>query len=210
MAEQLKPKQVASAMSRSINRTLTHERAVSKKLVRQRYNFPSDTVNNFGIHTANPTELTGHLLASSTAISLARFNPTFITGGYSATIKRTTKSGKNSNLIKSVKLRSSSRALKITGVTLTIIKGQKKTLGYAFITKDGRKPVFARGEYNKTKGFSFSKTRFPISPLRTASIYQAVAGVAVREDLNRDSLQFYQKTFEREINYQISKVTTNT
>lgn len=198
MAAQLNPRQVASAMSRSINRTLVHERTVSKKLVRGKYNMPSEAVNNFKLHTANPASLTGKMAASSKAISLSKFNPSFITGSYSAKITRS-----KGNTTKAVKLRSG-RAPKITGVTLTIIKGQKQTLNYAFISRGGAKPVFARGVY-AGKGFSFGKARLPISALKTVSLYQAIAGQATRDDLNKDSLQFYQKTFEREINYQISK-----
>jgi len=199
MANQLKPKQVASAMSRSINRTLVHERTVSKKLVRSRYNMPSEAINNFNLHTANPSSLTGKMAASSKAISLARFNPSFITGSYSAKISRS-----KGNISKAVKLRSG-RKPKVTGVTLTIIKGQKQTLNYAFISQGGAKPVFARGVYGG-KGFSFGKSRLPISALKTVSLYQAIAGVAVRDDLNKDALHFYEKTFEREIKYQISKI----
>jgi len=203
MAAQLKPKQVASAISRSINRTLVHERTVSKKLVRLKYNMPPEAVNNFSLHTANPSSLTGKMAAGSAAISLAKFNPSFITGTYSAKITRS--KGATS---KTIKLRSG-RAPKITGVTVTIIKGQKQTLNYAFISSGGAKPVFARGQYNKGKGFSFGKSRLPISALKTVSLYQAIAGEATRDDLNKDALQFYAKTFEREIKYQLSKATQN-
>ncbi len=206
IANQLKPKQVAGAMSRSINRTLTHERKVSRQLVRSKYNFPSDVVNNFSLHTANPSSLTGKMAASSKAISLAKFNPSYITGSYSAKIKRS-KNGKEINTTKAVKLRSG-RAPKITGVTLTIIKGKKQTLNYAFISKGGAKPVFARGVYGG-KGFSFGKSRLPISALKTTSLYQAIAGQATRDDLNKDALQFYAKTFEREIRYQIAKASNS-
>lgn len=201
MAEQLKPKQVASAMSRSINRTLVHERTVSKKLVRVKYNFPPESINNFSLRIANPASLTGKMAASSKAISLSKFNPSFITGSYSAKITRS-----KGETNKVVKLRSG-RKPKIIGVTLTIIKGQKQTLNYAFISKGGAKPVFARGVY-AGKGFSFGKSRLPISALKTTSLYQAIAGVATRDDLNKDALKFYENTFEREIKYQISKIKT--
>lgn len=199
MADQLKPKQVASAISRSINRTLVHERTVSKKLVRARYNMPPEAVNNFSLRNANPASLTGKMAASSNAISLSKFNPSFITGSYAAKITRS-----KGNTAKTVKQRSG-RKPKITGVTLTIIKGQKQTLNYAFISQGGAKPVFARGVY-AGKGFSFGKKRLPISPLKTVSLYQAIAGQATRDDLNKDALKFYAATFEREINYQISKI----
>lgn len=204
MAAELKPRQVAAAISRSINRTLTHERTVSKKLVRQKYNMPSDVVDNFSIFTANHGNLTGKLAASSKAIPLHRFNPTFTTSGYSAKIKR----NKDGSTSKAVKQRSG-RPPKITGVQLTIIKGNKQNLNYAFITKGGAKPVFARGVY-AGKGFSFGKSRLPITKLQTTSLYQAIAGQVTRDDLNKDSLQFYEKTFTREIKYQIHKATQNT
>lgn len=204
MAEQLSTKQVANACSRSINRTLTHERKVSRMLVRKRYNMPSDVVDNFKVHTANSSNLTGKLAASAKAIPLHRFNPSFITGSYSAKITRS-KKGKEVTTSKSVKLRTG-KAPKITGVSVTIIKGNKQVLNYAFLTKGGEKPVFARGTYG-SGGFKFNKSRTPITKLQTTSLYQAIAGEVTREDLNKDSLQFYAQTFEREIKYQISKAT---
>lgn len=203
LAEQLKKKQVGSAISRSINRTLTHERKVSRQLVRARYNMPVDTIDNFSVHTANPSSLTGTLSASSKAIPLHRFNPTFTSETYSAKIKR----NKDGTTSKTVKERSGRRP-RITGVQLTIIKGSKQTLNYAFISSGGLKPVFARGVY-AGKGFAFSKQRLPITKLQTVSLFQAIAGQATREDLNKDSLSFYQKTFEHEIKYRISKATHN-
>lgn len=203
LAKQLSEKKVAGAISRSINRTLTHERKVSRQLVRARYNMPGDIVDNFSVHTANPSSLTGTLSASSKAIPLHRFNPTFSSESYSGKIKR----NKDGTTSKAVKLRSGRRP-KITGVQLTIIKGSKQTLNYAFISSGGLKPVFARGVY-AGHGFAFSKQRLPITKLQTVSLFQAIAGIATRDELNKDSLSFYQKTFEREIKYQISKATKN-
>lgn len=204
LASNLKPRAVASAISRSINRTITHERTVSRKIVRQKYNMPSDVVDNFAVRTANPGSLTGKLEASSRAIPLHKFNPSFKSENYSAKIVRT-KNGKEVVTQKQVQLRTG-RAPKVTGVIVTILKGKRRTIPWAFITRGELKPVFARGIY-AGKGFQFGKSRLPISPVRTTSLYQAIAGQASREELNQDALQFYAKTFEREINFQIQKAT---
>jgi len=203
LAGQLASSQVNKCMSRAINRTLTHERATSRKIVRAKYKMPSDVVDNFHERKSNPTSLLGILSASSKAIPLHRFNPTFITGSYSAKILRN-KNGKEITSTKKVKLRSG-RAPKYAGLSVTIIKGNKQVLNYAFITKGGAIPVFARGTY-AGKGFSFGKARLPISALKTLSLYQAIAGEVSREELNKDSLITYEKNFRHELEYQISKL----
>ncbi len=208
LKEQLSERKVATAMSHAINRTLTHERKVSRQIVRKKYNMPSDTVDNFRQKNANPKYLTGILEASSKAIPISRFNPKFKGSGFSAKIRRVTEGKGKDKKIRTEKIIGSRNGKSIGGVSFTIEKGKPQNLAFAFITPGSMNTVFARGTY-AGKGFTIGKPRIPIAKMKTLSLYQAIAGEASREELNKDSLEFYAKTMESQLKYQISKASKN-
>jgi hypothetical protein len=208
LKEQLSERKVATAMSHAINRTLTHERKVSRQIVRKKYNMPSDTVDNFRQRNANSKQLTGILDASSKAIPISRFNPKFKGTGFSAKIKRVSEGKGKDKKFRTDKLIGSRKGKSVGGVSFTIEKGNPQTLAFAFITSGNLNSVFARGTY-AGKGFTTSKSRLPIAKMKTLSLYQAIAGEASKEALNKDGLEFYAKTMESQLKYQISKATKN-
>lgn len=196
---------INSAMARSINRTLTNERKVSRMAVKAKYNIPGDVANNFKVYNANPRMLIGKLGADAKPISLNRFNPTFNSAAYGAKVTR--KKNKATGKVESrKKLRKGGSKSVGLGITVTIIKGQSMNIPFAFLGRGGSMPVFAVGTYGGGKGFThLQNARNPLAALMTTSLYQAVAGQVPRQQMNKNSKAFFDKTFERELNYQVLK-----
>lgn len=202
---QLSKVAINSAMSRSINRTITNERKVSRMAVKAKYNVTSADANKFKVYNANPNMLVGKLAADAKPIQLSQFNPTFNNTSYG--VKVTRKKDKATGKMGSTKrIKKGGNKNFGLGVTVTIMKGNTMNISFAFLGKGGAIPVFAVGKYGQGKGFTCMAGRRPLTALMTTSLYQAVAGQVPRVVLNKNSMAFFNKTFTSELNYQILKL----
>jgi hypothetical protein len=177
--EKLSSSQICRAMQMAINDSLRKGRTMVRKSVQDGYNIKAAKLNDKdpkrGITTklASVSDLSGQINAGHYPISLKDANPQFTQG---TTIAQRV-SFKNGAARKGGLIRRSQ-----SQISIEIIKGQRKTLGSAFIPGVGTNAsngqqfatpaIFARGKRGKP-GFAFGKDRYPIDVMSTISVATA-------------------------------------
>lgn len=179
---QLSQQAIGQAMARAINRTVLHERTVSIRAAKKKYNFDEGTVSKYKEWKATYKDLRGYFQASNGGTALHKVPYVFEPG-----------KGVTFQIIKGK-----------TSVIPYAFQFNKKGAGPLKLNG----AFFARGVY-AGKGFTKNVGREskPISLLRTLSLYQAIAGQVPRVQLNQDAKAWYDKTFRNELNYQVLKAT---
>lgn len=214
LSQKLSSREVSRATSAAINRSLSRSFTVIKSSIRQKYNISAYDLRDYRILKSTPQSLEGNLKVKRDPISLARFNPRFISvsnSGNTAISVRKSKDG----LTKSSKL--SKRKSPAKGVSIEIKKGKRMNIPYAFMIKnDSMKPVFARGEYMRGNGgYSFVKRRkrvtrkgsdLPISKLLSTSVYGSTTNPAIQSKVSVDVSAWYQKRLIQELTYRINRI----
>lgn len=142
--------QLSRALALSMNETVALQRTQSRQFVRKTFNMPAPEIKSIDLKRANKNNLIAELGASGKPVSLTYFKPKFATKTFSAT---TLYSAKDKSLEKKV---GKGKKQPNLGVSIEIYKGQRKSLPFAFMTKDSRKPVFARGQYGAAPSYGLT------------------------------------------------------
>ncbi|MBC7535191.1 MAG: hypothetical protein H7258_05815, partial [Ferruginibacter sp.] len=192
----------------AINRTLTSGRVEGVKGIKNKYNIKRDILDTaFKIKKATSAVQIGEIKASSKAIGLSHFQPTF-----SFNKRSTTKYNKKG--VGSTRLHKGTSAQFGQGVTIEIIKGQKKTIPYAFMIS-GKMPVFARGKYESSGAFAFiqrhkraavSGSDSPISSLTNISVYSSLVNNRVMPAVSIKINAKLQERMTHELTFRLSRM----
>jgi hypothetical protein len=207
----LNKQQTCIAISRAINRSLTHGNAQFKKLIKKEYNIKNSDMNGAQIVKARSNYLSGDIRLSRKPIGLSHFNPRFdvqTAGSVKSLRVRSTKSG----LVRSTVTRKGTAK---KGVSIEIEKGKRIAIPYAFMIQ-GKNPVFARGKYENTGGkYSFLQRHkrvnsegpdTPISRMVSTSIFGMSTNPQVDKEVKKDLTDFYSRRVSTEIANIISKM----
>lgn len=189
------------AISNALNRAATQSRTASGREIRKIYNISAANVNKqIKVRYSQPRTLTARVIASGSPLSLTLF------GARQEKASETVKFDKKGNITR--KSRTTRKAPK-SGVSFEVKRGNREILPTAFIqSANGGTVVFARGTYKgQAEGFEFKKERLPISKMTTTSIPLMFGGDDVMQPLGRQTLDFFNKRIEHEINFIISKIT---
>jgi len=198
---------VAKASVNAINRTLTKGRTVARQEVKGVYNIPQKNLDGIAKKDARKTLLIGYLGASAKPIPMDAFNPKFKTSGSSITITK-----RGAQKVKDFVRKRKSVAV---GVSIEVIKGKREIVPYAFMLRNGKPRVFARGAYRGggSWGFIQRKQRLnkngndtPIKPLVSVTVHGAVINKTVEGKLSASINAFFPQRFAHELNYQIQKM----
>jgi hypothetical protein len=161
---------ISRALRMAINDTMRKQRTELRQYVRKTYNIPSKQINSIDFSPASDYNLESKLGGSHKPVQFAYFKPVFIGAGMSVRGSYTKKGGLKSKTGKG-------RANAPGGVTVEIKKGNPVTIPFAFMVGKFDTPfVFARGGYQKGKGFVTAKPRNPINILSSLSPYGAAFG----------------------------------
>lgn len=174
LTKQLTGAQLNKAIARGLNATLKKGRTEARTTVKNEFNIPQKFVNAVDINKAFPGRLYGSIYAPTKPLPLAAFNPTFQTPTKSI---RNTKKGEQR-----IKSRTRRNNNPNAGVTLSIKKGEKTTIPYAFMIPGAKPHVFARGNYQKgatmfkqrNKREKKTGTDTHVNPLMGVTIHQAI------------------------------------
>ncbi len=205
---QLSDTEVRKCIVRAINRSIQFGKTASSKEIRQKYNIDSSTVNSkVQSQNAKASSLIGYINASAVPISLARFQPQF-------SFTENTQFSLSRNLDGKTKTLKRKSKLFRKGVSVEIIKGNRKTIPFAFMLA-GKKPVFARGEYKSGGAYGFMKRTqrinksgndSPITPLITTTVHTALTSDRVMPVIYEGVNQKFMDRMVHELEYQISKI----
>ena len=186
---------ISRALRMAINDTMRKQRTELRRYVRSTYNIPADKINSINFTPASDFNLQSKLWGSHKPVQFAYFKPVFIGGGLSVRGSYTKKGGLKSKTGKG-------RANAPGGVTVEIKKGMPVTIPFAFMVGKFDTPfVFARGAYQKGKGFVTAKPRNPINVLSSLSPYGAAFGskrlpgitTMAETDLSKKAKEYLQK-----------------
>lgn len=158
LTTKLSKQEVARATSAAINRSLKASETILSRAIREKYRLSVYELRGMESVKSKPSTLSGKIYVNQKPLSLARFNPKFISisnsGNTSIGIRKAVnRKGKSVSLSK---IRSQSKVKRSAkGVSVEIIKGNPERIPYAFmINNDSHKPVFARGKYETRGGRS--------------------------------------------------------
>ena len=190
LSGQLGAEQTSRALRMAINDTMRKQRTQLRQYVRHTYNIPGDKINSIDFGPATTYNLESKMFASHSPVQLAYFKPIFskgkstIRGSYSKKKGLSAKKGRSGG--------------PEAGVSVEIKKEQRVTILFAFMVEKFEKPfVFARGQYQKGKGFVRGKPRMPISVLSSASVFSAAFGTDRRPGITKSAYtEFAQKANE--------------
>ena len=206
----LSEKEIAAGISAAINRTLISGRVEGTKGIKGKYNIKRDILDTaFKIKKATSAVQIGEIKASSKSIGLSHFQPTF-----SFNKRSTTKYNKKG--VGSTKLLKGKSKQFGQGVTVEIIKGQKKVIPYAFMIA-GKMPVFARGKYENSGSFAFMQRHkrasatgndSPISSLVNISVYSSLVNDRVMPNVSTKINDKLKERMTHELTFRLSKMTS--
>lgn len=207
----LSKKEIAAGISAAINRSLTTGRAEGERQVRGNYNIKKDVLSEaFKIKKATSSLQIGEIKASTQAISLSHFSPSF-------SFTRNSKTSYNKKGVGVTRLLKKQSQEYNKGVTVEIIKGNRVSIPYAFMIA-GKKPVFARGAYEKGGKYGFiqrnkrvNKTGqdSPITSLVNISAYSSIVNDRVMPAVNVKIDAAFTKRLEAEFNYRLSRMQSS-
>jgi hypothetical protein len=181
-SKELSDDQIKRSIYLAINETMRLGRTKLRQFVRSKYNVPANLINTIDFKKAYKGKLSSEMGASFKPVQLAYFKPKFQTVDYSLSV-RNSKGGL-------MKKESKGRKKPKIGVSIEVIKGQRKILPFAFMIKGGSLPVFARGDYRKGGGFETS-TDGAINKLISLSAYSAAFSVKQMETIPTDTTKIY-------------------
>jgi len=204
----LSKKGIAAGTAAAINRSLTTGRAEGEKQIRSNYNIKKDVLSDaFKIKKATSLLQIGEIKASTQAISLSHFSPTF-------SFTRTSKTSYNKKGVAVTRILKRQSKDYGKGVTVEIIKGHRVSVPYAFMIA-GKKPVFARGAYEKGGKYGFIKRNkrvnktgqdSPITSLVNISAYSSIVNDRVMPGVNIKVSNAFTTRLEHELNYRLSRM----
>lgn len=220
LAQDLTKAQVDKAMYRGINYAIAKSRTRMKAAILNEYKMPASAVvasDNSGtlvLRKAGSGRLIGCVSGDTTAISIAKFNPTqykdnvgFSTqrggggGGFTKISKRGAGYASTRNL---------TRNTRKSGIFVEIVRGNKMTIPGAWLWFKGTSPiVMARGTYQgtgQTNDFKFDKARLPINKLNTKSIYWGVMQQRVIPKWEPPTEKEYTQEAERQIMLMLNNI----
>lgn len=164
-----KPQEVAKSAASAINHTLAKVKTQAIREITSRYNIDAATARSgMSVQKTNHHNLYGKLMAETKTLPMVNFKPVEIKSG----IKTFFSGSKKKGGFVGTKTKEKSE-----GLTIEILKGQKKTLNSAFLyfgkTIRGI-TVKAFGVYSNA-GFDFTKEgEGKASVLKTVSVYGAL------------------------------------
>jgi hypothetical protein len=168
----------------AINDTMRLQRTKIRQFVRHGYNIPADKIKSIEFKPATDYNLESKMGAGGKTIQLAYFKPIFKGPAFSVRGAFTKKKGLKGKVGKGSKDADA-------GVSVEIKKGERVQIKFAFMVPKfallDTPFVFARGKYQKGKGFVTSKPRFPISVLSSASAFGAAFGKERRPKIQKDA-----------------------
>jgi hypothetical protein len=195
LTKQLDEKEIKLAISRSINRTLTHIRAKLVKEIPKVYTVKGFQVRDrFEFEKSNRNTLTGKVKGVSNRISASNFDNTYTKGGITTKITRSKKAGM---------VTKSKPSRKADSLVLKVYRGQPGKKVYStFLMNRGGAQFFAfRGKYKKTG--EYQKAQFggrKIKGLLTQSVWDMAMNDGVQLPTSADGMAFFLKRFEAEAN----------
>ncbi len=186
----LSKSQVNKAASQAINQTLLLGRTEARKAVKKVYNIPQRYMSAINIKKATATTLRGNVHATSKPIPMDAFAPKydFRSASGSASVLSVTRRG-------ILKVRDVKRTKNRAGVSIEVIKGERKSVPYAFLIPGAKPRVFARGAYkigNGRYGFIQRHTRLEndqgndsVKPLISVTVFGAVINPKVKKSISK-------------------------
>lgn len=208
-ASNLDKDKIVRASVNAINRTLVKGRTLARKEVKGQYNIPQKNLDGINKKNASSRLMIGYIIASAKPIPMDAFAPKFETPKSKISISR---KGVMRERDFARKRKSSAK-----GVSIEVVKGQRKTVDYAFMIKGAKPRVFARGQYKGGTSYGFTKRNkrvnakgsdTPIKPLISVTVHGAVINEKVEKNIGNEMSSFFSKRLEHEINYQINKIKT--
>lgn len=173
--------QVSRAMRMAINDTMRRQRTKLRQYVRHGYNIPADKINTINFTPATDYKLESEMGADRKPVQLAYFKPKFVGTKFSVRGAFSKKKGLSARVGRG-------KANADGGVTIEIKKGSTVSIPYAFMVPKFETPlVFARGQYQKGKGFVRGKPRNPIGALSSVSTYGAAFGSDRLPEVEKDA-----------------------
>lgn len=205
---QLSQQQLNTAMSRSLNETILQARTEARKMVKTIYNIPQKNLGGINVNKASGKTLTAWLYASAIPIPMDAFSPVFKFGNSSITVSR-----KGQQKVKSLK-----KKVIGAGVSIEVLKGQKETVPFAFMIAGAKPRVFARGEYRSGTSYGFVRRNkranakgsdTPIKPLLSVTVHAAVVNETSIKSIEQKADAVFASILDRNINFLLSKNTSN-
>jgi hypothetical protein len=205
---QLSEKEITAGVAAAINRAVKHGVTEGYKDIKGSYNLNQATLAGSLLpETAKSYLLIGKIKASSKSISLSHFQPSFSFSKRSITKY----SKKGVGVTKLLKGQSKTYS---KGVTIEIIKGQRKNIPYAFMIA-GKAPIFARGVYKSGGSYAFMQRHkrinttgldTPISSLVRLSTYSTLVNRRVMPSISLKINDMFNKRIDAEFNYRLNKM----
>lgn len=203
LAQQLSDKNLNVANVRAINVAIRKAKTQYRRQVAARYNLKyADTANIPVSNNATYSKPEGTIKGDPKPVSLSRFNPEFKKKHTIKGNKKRTRDGKK------YKTTFDSKTFQIEGVSVEILKGQKKRIPFAFMVQSDKPgvgmQVWARGSYSGGK-FNTSKERMPITPLKTVSPFSSLTNEDIQNNTEVRATEDMGKEFERQVNLLLRK-----
>lgn len=177
LSKQLSDKELRVASTRSINLSLRKANTQYRREITRNYAVKYGDTRDIVIpKRASYYRLEGMILGEERPLSLSRFNPRFS---------------------------------KKKGVSIQIKRSQRMRLPYAFIVQNSSKrsifgQVWARGKYSGGQ-FRRNKSRYPITPLKTASPFGMMKNDSITRNINSAASSDMTKEFERQVKLLLSR-----
>lgn len=207
LTDVISDKNLVVASVRSINVAIRKSNTQYRREVVRNYNLKySDTAGITHPKRATYGDPEGIIAGDVKPISISRFNPSVVEEGTETFIKNTlNKNGKSRSL---AQLSKETRKKNTGGVVFSIRRGEKMKIPFAFMINSEKAgvalQVWARGEY-KNNEFETSKSRLPISPLKTVSPFGALTAEPVKKEVEKGAKEAMQKEFDRQVDLLMKK-----
>lgn len=198
---------VAKAVYSAINRSLTKGRSTARTAVKGVYNIPQKNLDGVTKKDATRRLLIGYIMASTKPIPMDAFSPKFqnTTGSISISKRGVQKT-------KDFKKKKKNAA---AGVSIEVVKGNRQVVPYAFMIRNAKPRVFARGAYKAGGRWGFIQRHSrvsnrgndtPIKPLVSVTVHGAVINNKVETQLSNDLSAYYPQRLQHELQYQVNKM----
>ena len=197
---------IAEASASAINKSILLGRTAARTEVKSVYNIPQRYLSGVGKINATPSYLVGMVTASAKPIPMDAFSPKFsFQSGTTTTISR--------RGVQKTKL--GTRGKSGSGVSIEIIKGQRKAVSFAFMLPTSSGRVFARGEYNKGGAFAFMQRHKhlngpngndSVKPLSTVSVHGAVINKKVENKIASILEPAFQRNYVQQLERLINRM----